>query len=132
MNDIRSSSDKKNKIVLVDDNEDLAAITSMLLKLLGFEVAFCHDGRKCLELVESTKPDIVILDIDMPGMDGYQVCDLLRAHEIGRNLPILAYTARDEYSFNQENNTNCFDNYMQKGMNHAIMVDIINRAIHSR
>lgn len=132
MNDIRSNSDRRNKIVLVDDNEDLAAITCLLLRLLGFEVACCHDGRKCLELVESTDPDIVILDIDMPGMDGYEVCDLLRAHEIGRNLPIVAYTAGDEYSFSHENEAHCFDNYMQKGIEHTKMVDIINNAIHSK
>lgn len=67
----------------------------------------------------------------MSGMDGYQVCDLLRAHEIGLNLLIVAYTASDEYSFNQENKAHCFDNYMQKGMNHTKMVEIISNTIHS-
>ncbi len=70
MNDIQRSYPPKRRIVLADDNEDLAAITSLLLKILGFEVTFCHDGTQCLELVETTNPDIVILDIDMPGMNG--------------------------------------------------------------
>lgn len=48
MDDIHRNSNRKNKIVLVDDNEDLAAIHPLHLKLLRFEVAFCHNGRKCL------------------------------------------------------------------------------------
>lgn len=118
--------------MLVDDNEDLAAITSLLLKILGFEVAFCHDGTRCLELVETTNPDIVILDIDMPGMNGYEVCGLLRTHKIGQNLPIIAYTARDEYTFRHGDKNGCFDNYLLKGTNHTEIVQIINTTIHSK
>lgn len=54
------------KIVLVDDNKDLAEITSLLLKMSGFEVAFCHDGTGGIELIEKMRPDIVILDINIP------------------------------------------------------------------
>jgi CheY-like chemotaxis protein len=65
-------------LLVVDDNKDAAVSLAMLLRLQGHEVRVAHDGPSALELATSYHPDMVFLDIGMPGMDGYEVARRLR------------------------------------------------------
>src|SRR5690606_3267233 len=62
-----------HRILIVDDNQDAAAMLGMLLRNLGQEVKEANDGPTAIHLVPEFRPDVVLLDIGMPGMDGYQV-----------------------------------------------------------
>jgi signal transduction histidine kinase len=66
------------RILLVDDNEDAADSLAMLLRLVGHEVSVAHDGPRALEIATAERPTFVLLDIGLPGMDGYEVCRRLR------------------------------------------------------
>ena len=66
-------------ILVVDDNHDAAESLCMLLKVLGVEVRIAHDGPQALAAFEACRPRMVLLDIGMPGMDGYEVARRLRA-----------------------------------------------------
>jgi CheY-like chemotaxis protein len=84
------------KIVVVDDNADAADTLAVLLRSNGHVVQTANSGREALEIAESTRPDIMFLDIGMPGMNGYEVCREIRGSEWGRDLPIVALTGWDQ------------------------------------
>jgi two-component system, sensor histidine kinase len=80
------------RILIVDDSRDGGESLAMLLRVLGAEVALAHSGRKALECVEDFKPDVVLLDIGMPGMDGYEVARRIRANPASRHISLIALT----------------------------------------
>ncbi len=80
------------RILVVDDNEDSAESLALILQLKGNEVRTAHEGREALGVAESFRPQVVFLDIGMPGQDGHSVCRQIRARTWGRELPIVALT----------------------------------------
>ncbi len=80
------------RVLVVDDNRDAANSLGMLLKFLGADVAVAHDGPGALEAFESYRPAIVLLDIGMPGMNGYDVARAIRGRPAGRGVPLIALT----------------------------------------
>ena len=82
------------KILLVDDDPTLVEGLSYSLKREGYEVAVAADGLRALECVREEQPDLVILDIMLPQLDGFEVCRILRA--AGSKVPILMLTAKTE------------------------------------
>jgi two-component system response regulator VicR len=79
-------------ILIVDDEVDIANSIQYVLKQEGFSTLMAHDGLKAMELFEHQRPDMVILDLMMPGIDGYEVCRRVRAND--KKTPILMLTAR--------------------------------------
>jgi len=80
-------------IMVVDDDQEMLRILKRTLELEGYDVAIAADGSSALALLEEWKPDLVILDIIMPGMDGFQVLDLIRQRS---SIPVIMLTARRE------------------------------------
>ncbi|MBY0495811.1 MAG: response regulator [Cyanobacteria bacterium] len=80
------------RILIVDDSRDGGESLAMLLRVLGGEVALAHSGRQALECVDTFKPDVVLLDIGMPGMDGYEVARRIRANPAHRDISLIALT----------------------------------------
>lgn len=81
------------KILIVDDEVSLQETLSYKLRKEGYEVEVAGDGLTALELARTTNPDLVILDVMLPGMDGFEVCRTLRQET---NTPVLMLTARDD------------------------------------
>ncbi len=84
------SKGKKQCVLVVDDHPKVLRFIEIDLKLRGFEVVTTTSGSEALELVKSGKPDIVLLDIIMPGMDGFEVLQKLRDFT---QLPVIAFSA---------------------------------------
>ena len=80
-------------ILLVEDNEMNRDSLSRLLARRGFEVLFAVDGEEAVAMAQSALPDLILMDISLPKLDGYEATRLLRAAEATRNLPIIALTA---------------------------------------
>ena len=80
-------------IVIIEDEADIAASVAARLRNEGFEVAIAADGPSGVELVGSTRPDLVVLDLMLPGMDGLEVCRRIQAD---RAVPVVMLTARDD------------------------------------
>ena len=74
----------KKKILIVEDEEHLLALESILLTTKGYEVKGVLDGPSALELVASMKPDLILLDIMLPVVDGYEVCRQIKANDATR------------------------------------------------
>lgn len=80
------------KILVVDDEKDIAYSTEYALKQEGYQTLTCHDGQEALRLIESESPDLIILDVLLPGMSGFDICKEIRSS--GNKVPILMLTAK--------------------------------------
>src|SRR5690606_41246806 len=80
------------KILVVDDEKPIAEILKFNLEKEGYEVICAHDGNDAIELAEKEKPDLILLDIMLPGKDGNEVCREIRKTQ---NMPIIMLTAKD-------------------------------------
>ncbi len=87
------------KVLLVDDDVDFCEATKLLLDSKGYEVLLAHDGKEGLDKARAVKPDLVILDVMMPEMNGYDVCVVLKADPELKNTPVLLLTAVDQNLF---------------------------------
>jgi DNA-binding response OmpR family regulator len=83
-------------VLIVDDNEDNVRILSRMLIARGFEVRIARDGHGALESVRQQLPDVVLLDIMMPGMDGMQVLAQLRGDAHTAGVPVIMVTAKTQ------------------------------------
>ena len=81
------------KILIVDDDQNICELLRLYLAKEGYETLIAHDGEKALELFEQNKPNMVLLDVMMPKMDGWEVCRRIRAQA---NTPIIMLTAKNE------------------------------------
>jgi len=85
---------KKSKVLIVDDDEDILLLLNHLLET-DYEVVKASGGKGALKQVETYKPNLIVLDVMMPDMDGYTVCENLRKSKKFHNIPILFLTAKD-------------------------------------
>ena len=83
---------KSKKVLVVDDNLDVAQAIGWMLDAIGHDYRLVHDGRQALEAARAYRPDAVLLDIGLPGMDGYAVCRAFRQDEELKHIPIIAQT----------------------------------------
>lgn len=92
---IREHITMKARILVVDDDEALAEMIGIVLRNDGFEPVFCADGGQALEVFRSSKPDLVLLDLMLPGSDGIEVCRQIRGES---DVPIVMLTAKSDTS----------------------------------
>ena len=86
----------RQRILVVDDEPDIVETLSFRLEAAGYDVISASDGLEGLEKARSEEPDLIILDLMLPKMDGYQVCRLLKFDEKYSNIPVLMLTARTQ------------------------------------
>ena len=89
-------SDKKDLVLVVDDNPQNLQVLGPMLENKGYDVAFATSGEQALEFIDSETPDLVLLDIMMPGMDGYQVCKRLKKEKTTASIPVIFLTAKSD------------------------------------
>ncbi len=85
-----------HRILLVDDDEELLAALEVKLRKEGYEIETAQDGEVALEKIKANLPDLVILDVNMPRMNGMDVCKALRSDDKTRDLAVIMLTARDD------------------------------------
>jgi CheY-like chemotaxis protein len=110
-------SDRSAKILVVDDVPENVRLLEAVLVPRGYEVVTATDGRAALDLVEAEEPDLVLLDVMMPGLDGYAVCSHMRANDATSMLPVIMVTS----SFGQEKKKAIeagADDFITKPFNH--------------
>lgn len=88
--------DKKKKILLVEDEPDFRLSMRMRLEANGFEVIEADNGKAGLDMARTSVPDLIVLDVMLPKMDGYQVARLLKFDAKYKNIPIVMLTARTQ------------------------------------
>ena len=93
---MKSKTKCSGKILIVDDNPSNLKVLYTYLVSAGFEVLVAEDGRAGVEAVKHSRPELILLDVMMPGIDGFEVCRLLKANEQTKDIPIIFLTALSE------------------------------------
>ena len=102
-------------ILVVDDNQDNAEIIRQYLEIRGYPITVAHNGDEALALFEQVRPALVLLDVMMPGRDGWEVCRLIKQHPVlGRNVRVVMVTALDEWEDKREALQTGADDYVEK------------------
>ena len=82
-------------VLLIDDDEALLRLFGGYLKTAGFDVIYAHDGDSGREMARRFQPDLVLLDLTLPGMDGYEVGSRLKSEEATKHIPVVILTSAD-------------------------------------
>ena len=104
------------KILIVDDEPDLVRVTSFRLKKMGYNVSVGTDGNQALSLIESERPDLVLLDLRLPEIDGLEACRRVKADPKLKDIPIILFTASTN-EINENVKTCGADGYLIKPFN---------------
>jgi two-component system sensor histidine kinase/response regulator len=105
------------KILVVDDNPDNVELLAKRLRSLGYRTCEAYDGEEALEKVAQEEPDLVILDVMMPKLDGFEVCSRLKAQERTRLIPVIMLTAKREMPDKIKGLDTGADDYVTKPFN---------------
>lgn len=103
--------------MIVDDNRDAADSLQMLFEVYGYQAACAYDGRSALEAVRAATPDIVVMDLGMPGMDGYQTARAMRALPGGEAIVLIALTGWGHEDAREKTGAAGFDHHIVKPVN---------------
>jgi PAS domain S-box-containing protein len=115
----------KTRILLIDDNTDLARAMSRLLQLLGHEVAMAYDGLAGLQAAHAFRPELILLDIGLPGMDGYEVIRQLRRDETTKDTRVVAMTGYGQEEDRHRALATGFDDYLTKPVNQDALIALL-------
>ena len=105
---------KDLKVLLVEDFEDTRLFMRLALEDHGFIVFEAENGEKAVENANREKPDVILMDLTMPLMDGFAAAKLIRQNEALRHVPIIAVTAHQETDFRSGAKASGFDAYVTK------------------
>lgn len=87
---------QRTRVLVVEDDADSAALLTALLQRVGYDAQFAHDGPAALAAARVWLPSVVLLDLGLPGMSGYEIARVLRAEANGRDLHVIALTASSD------------------------------------
>ncbi len=106
-------------VIFADDDEDLLKLVKMKLTSQGFDVKLCLNGEKIISLAAVEKPDVILLDITMEGVDGRELCRLLKSNYATASIPVILISGND----NLENIAGIYgaDDYVTKPFNTHIV-----------
>ena len=113
------------RVLVVDDNADAAAMLDVLLRSLGHQTCVAHDGVEALKMAADFHPDVVLLDIGLPGADGYEVARGLRALRKDDPLRIVAITGWGQDADRQKSKQAGFDVHLVKPVDPAELVRVL-------
>jgi PAS domain S-box-containing protein len=115
----------RSRILVVDDNHDSAITLSMLLKFAGHETHTAHDGLEAIEVASTLRPDIILLDIGMPKLNGYDTCRRIREQDWGANIVIVALTGWGHEEDRRKSRAAGFNAHLVKPVEHTELAAIL-------
>ncbi len=113
------------KVLVVDDNRDSATTLAMLLKLSSHTVEKAHDGEEALETARRFLPEVILLDIGLPKLNGYEVVRKLREQPWGKGIKVIALTGWGQEEDRQKSKEAGFDDHIVKPVQHAALVKLL-------
>jgi len=115
------------KILAVDDEKHIVRLVQVNLERQGYEVVTANDGKEALEKVESEHPDLVVLDVMMPYMDGFEVLQTLRRNPNTANIPVIMLTAKAQDADVFRGWQSGVDCYLTKPFNPMELISFVSR-----
>jgi PAS domain S-box-containing protein len=116
---------RTHRILVVDDNKDSAVSLAMLLKITGNETYTAHDGVQAIEAVEKHRPEVVLLDIGLPGLSGHDVCRRIREQSWGKDLVVIALTGWGQEEDLRKSQEAGFDGHLVKPVDYVALVELL-------
>jgi two-component system sensor histidine kinase/response regulator len=117
-------------ILVVDDNHDNTDIIRHYLEVRGYPITVAHDGEEALAAFELVRPQLVLLDVMMPGRDGWEVCRLMKQHPaLGKGVRVIMVTALDEWDDKRQALQTGADDYVSKPFDLAKLAATVERNV---
>ena len=120
------------RILIIDDGQRTRQMYSMLLRQLGHEVESAADGWSGIEMVRSFRPDAVLLDVGMPGLNGFATCKEIRAQPSGKDIALIAVTGWAQYEVQQEAEKAGFDEILVKPVSAQRILEVISSLLEGK
>lgn len=109
----------RKKILLVDDSSTVIMMEKMMLAGCGYDIVTARDGEEGVAKAASERPDLILLDVVMPKMDGIEACRRIRAQSLTKDIPIIMVTTRSEAQNIETSYKNGCNDYVNKPLNNA-------------
>lgn len=118
---------EKNKILVVEDEESLLRLESILLTSKGYDVIGASNGQQALDAIMSERPDLVLLDIMLPEIDGFEVCSRIKSNPETERIPVIMVTAKKTGEDMARSEAVGADWYITKPFKSAMVIETIQR-----
>jgi DNA-binding response OmpR family regulator len=119
----------RKKILLVDDAETILMMERMILNKAGYELITAKDGQEAVTKAASERPDLILMDVVMPKMNGFEACKQIRSNEVTKAIPIIMVTTRGEAESVEAGFENGCDEYVTKPINGLEIVSKVKSAL---
>ena len=118
------------RILLVDDDPEIRSLTRRILENNGYKVSVVVDGKECIDVLEKDRPDLILLDVMMPGLDGWEVCMKIKGSAKTRDIPVVMFTVRtSEDSVEKSLNYAMADAQINKPFKMKKLLDTVDRLL---
>ncbi len=118
------------KILIVDDEKDIVESLSFMLQTKGYEIICAYDGEEGLKLAKEASPDLIMLDVMMPKINGYKICRLLKYDAKYKNIPIIMLTARSQENDKLIGEETGANEYITKPFEFSDVLDAIHKYVN--
>lgn len=115
------------KVLIIEDYVNIVEILTMRLQHLGYKVISAYDGQEGLKLARQEKPDLIILDVLLPKLNGYKVCRLLKFDNKYKHIPIIMLTSRETASHEAMGRSTGADEYVFKSDQKGTLLKLIRK-----
>ena len=119
--EVNNDTDYKGKVLLVDDDADTLFTVNEIVQSCQCKTMLAHSGEECIDVLQNEIPDLILLDIMMPGMDGFQTLKRIKENQGWANIPVFAVTAKAMVGDKEIIIKHGFDDYIPKPVNAVIM-----------
>lgn len=123
---------KHKKILVVDDSETSLMLSKMILKKFSFDIVTATDGREAVDQAIEERPDLILLDINMPGMNGFEALTIIRKTEGISHTPVIMVTSRGEEQNVQKGYDTGADDFVIKPFSSVELVEKIRELLKAR
>jgi DNA-binding response OmpR family regulator len=117
------------KVLLIDDEEEMVEMVSVSLSAAGYAMTTAFESLQGIEKAKNEKPDLILLDIMMPGMDGYEICRRLKALEETKNIPVIFFTAMGNVDLEEKVFAVCGRDFIRKPFEPEELLEKIKKAL---
>jgi CheY-like chemotaxis protein len=122
---------KTRRVLVVDDNHDSATSLATLLRMGGNEAHLAHDGEEAVSAAETLRPEVVLLDIGLPKINGYDVCRRIRSAPWGKDVLLVAVTGWGQREDRRQAREAGFDHHMVKPVDYTALSELLTRVDRS-
>ena len=123
---------EKNRILIVEDEESLLKLESILFTSKGYQVTGVRDGSGALAAIAGDRPDLVVLDVMLPGMDGFEVCRVIKENPHTSSIPVIMLTAKKSSMDLERGRLAGADAYITKPFKSVKVLEVIEGLIGAR